>query len=300
MANSHELAAMRRAIAISAQGLGSTSPNPPVGCVILDSEGRSVSEGYHVRKGEPHAEVNALTAAGDLARGGTAVVTLEPCNHYGRTPPCREALINAHVNRVLIAVMDPTSRGEGGASMLRDSGVDVEIGVLKEEALLVLGPWLASILAGRPFITWVYEADSDGSPVSHSEHGTVLENIRSLHDSHDFVLDQNMAIAEGRPRSHGEEVFQMPHQPLSLNPREAIEALRAAGARSVLIEGISDEALSIVTSVPADQVIAYLPCTSSSRTPEETAAHLTALPDGYRINEVSRVGNYVRLVGRRT
>jgi diaminohydroxyphosphoribosylaminopyrimidine deaminase/5-amino-6-(5-phosphoribosylamino)uracil reductase len=86
-ASTAEISAMRHAIATSALGLGSTSPNPPVGCVILDRNGRPAGEGYHRRKGEPHAEANALAAAGARATGGTAVVTLEPCNHHGRTPP---------------------------------------------------------------------------------------------------------------------------------------------------------------------------------------------------------------------
>ncbi|MGH3812935.1 MAG: bifunctional diaminohydroxyphosphoribosylaminopyrimidine deaminase/5-amino-6-(5-phosphoribosylamino)uracil reductase RibD, partial [Pseudonocardiaceae bacterium] len=89
MASSRELDAMRRAVVLSAFGLGTTSPNPPVGCVILDRDGHIVGEGYHERKGEPHAETQALAVAGERAGGGTAVVTLEPCNHHGRTPPCR-------------------------------------------------------------------------------------------------------------------------------------------------------------------------------------------------------------------
>jgi diaminohydroxyphosphoribosylaminopyrimidine deaminase / 5-amino-6-(5-phosphoribosylamino)uracil reductase len=137
-----EADAMRRAIALSALGLGSTSPNPPVSCVILDAAGRRVGEGYHRRKGEPHAEAHALAAAGARAAGGTAVVTLEPCNHFGRTPPCHQDLIDAGIVRVLIAVIDPTSRGDGGAARLRDAGLDVEVGVLTDEAVVVLGPWL--------------------------------------------------------------------------------------------------------------------------------------------------------------
>ena len=103
-----EFAAMRLAVGLSAQGLGTTSPNPPVGCVILDSAGQIVGAGYHRRKGESHAEVNALAAAGPRARDGTAVVTLEPCNHYGRTPPCSQALLDARISRVVVALLDPT------------------------------------------------------------------------------------------------------------------------------------------------------------------------------------------------
>jgi diaminohydroxyphosphoribosylaminopyrimidine deaminase/5-amino-6-(5-phosphoribosylamino)uracil reductase len=154
----NEADAMRRAIALSALGLGSTSPNPPVGCVILDRAGRPVGEGFHRRKGEAHAEVNALDSAGDRARGGTAVVTLEPCNHHGRTPPCHRALLDAGIARVLVAVIDPTSRGQGGVTRLRDAGVDVEVGVLADEALLVLGPWMGALRSGRPHVLWAFEA----------------------------------------------------------------------------------------------------------------------------------------------
>src|SRR4051812_35242695 len=118
MASDAEIAAMRQATVLSALGLGTTSPNPPVGCVILDSQGQIVGIGFHRRKGEAHAEVNALNAAGTAARGGTAVVTLEPCNHDGVTPACRQALLDAGVARVVIGVMDPTSRGDGGAAVL--------------------------------------------------------------------------------------------------------------------------------------------------------------------------------------
>src|SRR5436190_11680425 len=153
MASAAEVAAMRRAIALSAAGLGTTSPNPPVGCVLLDAQGRIVGEGYHERKGEAHAEAQALAAAGPLATGATAVVTLEPCNHQGRTPACRQALIDAGVRRAVIAVTDPTSRGEGGAAALWAAGVDVEVGVLADEASVVLGPWLAALIAQRPLVT---------------------------------------------------------------------------------------------------------------------------------------------------
>src|SRR6266699_2194364 len=142
MATPAEIGGMRRAIALSAAGLGTTSPNPPVGCVLLDLAGQIIGEGYHERKGEPHAEAQALAAAGPLAEGGTAVVTLEPCNHQGRTPPCRQTLIDAGVRRAVVAVIDPTSRGEGGMAAMRQAGVDVETGVLAGEAQIVLGRWL--------------------------------------------------------------------------------------------------------------------------------------------------------------
>lgn len=288
---------MRRAIAISAQGLGSTSPNPPVGCVVLDSRGRAVGEGHHVRKGEPHAEANALAAAGGRAEGGTAVVTLEPCNHAGRTPPCREALIRARVARVVIALMDPTSRGEGGAALLRQAGIDVEVGVLQEQALVVLGPWLTSLRAGRPFVTWVYEAGPDGAPVGHGECFAPRGEVAAVRAAHDLVVTWDGRLEEGRPGSHGRDVFSVPDGGIFLAPDDVARALLAAGVRSVLVEGHSREAAALLGVCPADRVIAYLPSAPGSRAPGADGG--VALPDGYRVVGAGRERSFVRLAGSR-
>ncbi|MEV6788059.1 bifunctional diaminohydroxyphosphoribosylaminopyrimidine deaminase/5-amino-6-(5-phosphoribosylamino)uracil reductase RibD, partial [Streptomyces sp. NPDC051098] len=123
MATAADITAMRRAITLAARGLGSTSPNPVVGCVITDASGRIVGEGYHERAGGPHAEVHALRDAGDRARGGTAYVTLEPCNHTGRTGPCSQALVDAGMGRVVYAVADPNPQATGGGDTLRAAGI---------------------------------------------------------------------------------------------------------------------------------------------------------------------------------
>lgn len=120
-----ELDAMARACDLAARGIGSTSPNPVVGCVILSPDGVVVGEGYHARAGGPHAEVVALAAAGSLAGGATAVVTLEPCNHTGRTGPCSEALIAAGIARVVVALRDPWPTAAGGIERLREAGIEV-------------------------------------------------------------------------------------------------------------------------------------------------------------------------------
>lgn len=120
-----ELAALRRACELAARGAGTTLPNPVVGCVLLAPDGTVVGEGFHERAGGPHAEVVALAAAGERAAGATAVVTLEPCNHTGRTGPCSEALIAAGVARVVVAVRDPWPTAAGGIDRLREAGVDV-------------------------------------------------------------------------------------------------------------------------------------------------------------------------------
>ena len=154
--------AMSRAIALAARGLGTTSPNPVVGCVLLSAEGEVVGEGFHAYAGGPHAEIVALAQAGERARGGTAVVTLEPCNHTGRTGPCAQALINAGIVRVVIAVDDPTPVAAGGAATLRDAGVRVETGVGRAPAEEGNVAWLTAVRRGRPYVTWKYAATLDG------------------------------------------------------------------------------------------------------------------------------------------
>jgi diaminohydroxyphosphoribosylaminopyrimidine deaminase/5-amino-6-(5-phosphoribosylamino)uracil reductase len=154
--------AMRRAIALAARGLGTTSPNPMVGCVLLDPDGEVVGEGFHAYAGGPHAEIVALAQAGRRARGGTAVVTLEPCDHIGRTGPCSTALVRAGVARVVIAVPDPNPVASGGAHTLRDAGVQVDIGVRADEAEAGNLAWLTSMRRGWPHVIWKYAATLDG------------------------------------------------------------------------------------------------------------------------------------------
>ena len=154
--------AMRRAIALASRGLGTTSPNPVVGCVLLSAAGEVVGEGFHAYAGGPHAEIVALAQAGERARGGTAVVSLEPCNHTGRTGPCAGALITAGVRRVVIAVDDPTLAAAGGAATLRSAGVEVMTGVRTEAAERGNIAWLTAVRRGRPHVTWKFAATLDG------------------------------------------------------------------------------------------------------------------------------------------
>jgi diaminohydroxyphosphoribosylaminopyrimidine deaminase / 5-amino-6-(5-phosphoribosylamino)uracil reductase len=156
-------AAMRLAIEQSYLVKGSTYPNPPVGAVILDADGQVVGVGGTEPAGSDHAEVLALRRAGSLAAGGTAVVTLEPCNHHGKTPPCVNALIDAGVRAVVYAVTDPNEIAAGGAARLSAAGVDVKSGVLAEE--VSGGPlreWLHKQRTGLPHVTWKYASSLDG------------------------------------------------------------------------------------------------------------------------------------------
>ncbi len=154
---------MARARELGASVLGTTSPNPPVGAVVLTAGGEVAGEGATSPPGGPHAEVHALRQAGERARGGTAVVTLEPCAHTGRTGPCADALIAAGVSRVVVAVPEPTQLAGGGAQRLREAGVDVELGVDQEAAEQgALAGWLTGVREHRPFVVWKVAGTLDG------------------------------------------------------------------------------------------------------------------------------------------
>ena len=153
---------MRRALDLAALAEGQTSPNPLVGAVVLDRDGRLVGEGFHARAGEPHAEVGALAQAGAAARGGTLVVTLEPCCHHGRTPPCSEAVLRAGIARVVVALRDPDPRvAGGGIAQLRQAGVEVITDVLREEATEQNRAFLHRLQTGRPWgvLKWAMSLD---------------------------------------------------------------------------------------------------------------------------------------------
>ncbi|GGV63512.1 riboflavin biosynthesis protein RibD [Streptomyces thermoviolaceus subsp. apingens] len=193
-ASATEESAMRRAVRLAATAAGRTSPNPVVGCVILGADGTAVGEGFHRGAGQPHAEVEALAAAGDRARGGTAVVTLEPCAHHGRTGPCAEALLRAGIARVVYAVPDPNPTAAGGARRLLDGGVEVVGGVLRAEAERGNELWLTAQRRGRPAVTWKFGCTLDGraaAPDGTSRWITGPESRRDAHAlraQHDAVL----------------------------------------------------------------------------------------------------------------
>jgi diaminohydroxyphosphoribosylaminopyrimidine deaminase/5-amino-6-(5-phosphoribosylamino)uracil reductase len=155
---------MRRALELAARGLFTTSPNPRVGCVIV-REGRVIGEGWHERAGEAHAEIRALAdaaARGETARGATAYVTLEPCNHTGRTPPCSGALLDAGVASVVAAMHDPYLPATGGAERLAAAGVKVDHGLLEAEARELNVGWIKRVQHGRPWVRVKVAASLDG------------------------------------------------------------------------------------------------------------------------------------------
>lgn len=153
---------MARALRLAERGLYTTAPNPRVGCVVV-KEGRVVGEGWHVRAGEPHAEVHALRAAGEAARGATVYVTLEPCSHHGRTPPCANALIDAGVARVVAAMRDPNPQVAGsGQALLTLAGIRVEVGLLEAESRELNIGFIARMTRGRPWLRVKTASSLDG------------------------------------------------------------------------------------------------------------------------------------------
>lgn len=155
-------AAMRRALDLAATGGFALRGNPRVGCVLLGADGTVIAEGFHRGAGTDHAEVDALKRAGDRARGATAVVTLEPCDHSGRTGPCSRALIDAGVAKVVYAQSDRTAAAAGGAATLQTAGVAVEGGLLADQAQALNREWTIAATRGRPYVLWKYAATLDG------------------------------------------------------------------------------------------------------------------------------------------
>src|SRR5262245_20230168 len=154
---------MRHALALAEKGRGYVEPNPMVGAVVLDSAGQFAGEGWHQKFGGPHAEVFALAAAGERARGGTLVVTLEPCCHRGKTPPCTDAVLKAGIARVLVAMADPFPKvAGGGLAILRDAGVEVQVGLCEAEAVALNAPYLKVLGTGHPWVHAKWAMTLDG------------------------------------------------------------------------------------------------------------------------------------------
>ncbi|QDU53944.1 bifunctional diaminohydroxyphosphoribosylaminopyrimidine deaminase/5-amino-6-(5-phosphoribosylamino)uracil reductase RibD [Aeoliella mucimassa] len=159
---------MQRAIDLARQGEGHVEPNPMVGAVVV-RHGQVVGEGYHQKFGGPHAEVHALAAAGESARGATLYVTLEPCCHTGKTPPCTQAVLAAGIARVVVAVGDPFPQVDGGGiAQLRAAGIECEVGVLEREARYLLAPYLKLVTTGKPWVIAKWAMTLDGKMATHT------------------------------------------------------------------------------------------------------------------------------------
>ncbi|MFJ6677070.1 bifunctional diaminohydroxyphosphoribosylaminopyrimidine deaminase/5-amino-6-(5-phosphoribosylamino)uracil reductase RibD [Actinosynnema sp. NPDC091369] len=285
---------MALAVAASERVRGTTSPNPPVGCVVLDAGGELVGEGATRPPGGAHAEVVALAQAGERARGGTAVVTLEPCAHHGRTPPCTGALLDAGVARVVFAVADPNPKAAGGADVLRAGGVLVEGGLSRE--VVERGPlraWLHFARTGRPHVTWKYAASLDGRVAAGDGTSRWISSPQSRAEVHEFRAkvdaivvgtgtvrtdDPRLTARAARPGQDGvrqplrvvvgksdlppgARVLDDEAETMHLrthDPDVVLGALAARGVVDVLLEGGPTLAGAFTAAGRVDRVLAYL------------------------------------------
>jgi len=240
---------MRRALRLAARALGRTAPNPPVGAVVV-RRGRVVGEGFHPRAGEPHAEVFALAQAGAAARGATLFVTLEPCAHTGRTPPCTLAILQAGVARVVYCVADPNPVAAGGAAFLRAAGVEVTGGVLEAEGRALLAPFLSVQLRGKPFVELKMAATLDGRAADRfggSKYLTCEASLRRVHrmrDRADAVLVGGRTLELDDPlltvrRVRGRDPLRVVVDPLLRHARPGQRIFREGSSPVVLC--VSDQ-----------------------------------------------------------
>jgi len=283
---------MRQALALAAKG-PARGINPRVGCVILNSDGETISVGWHRGAGTAHAEADALSKLEPgAAVGATAVVTLEPCNHIGRTGPCSEALIEAGISRVVYAVPDPNERAAGGAERLREAGVEVDGDLLRSEAEQFLGDWLQSARLGRPIVTikWAASLDgraaaSDGTSqwITGAEARNDVHRRRSLADA--IAVGTGTMIADDPSLSaRNPDGTLMEHQPVPVvfgrttTPTDAamrsdgreplsftgadlaadLHALHARGIRTLFVEGGPRLASAFLEAGLVDEVVAYV------------------------------------------
>ena len=257
---SAEQAAMRRALQVARNPGVPLGPNPRVGCVLLDAAGRQVAEGFHRGAGHPHAEVEALrahTAAyGGPPTGLTAVVTLEPCDHTGRTGPCTQALLDAGIGRVVFAQPDANPVAAGGAATLRAAGVDVAGGLLEDEARSVNRAWTFAIDHGRPFVTWKLAASLDGRVAAADGSSRWVSNEAARRDTHarraqcDVVLAGTGTVLVDDPQLNVRDETDRPLLP-TRQPLRAVMGLRSLPAGSRVLDG-SAETVLLRTRDPRD------------------------------------------------
>ncbi|HEX2297839.1 MAG TPA: bifunctional diaminohydroxyphosphoribosylaminopyrimidine deaminase/5-amino-6-(5-phosphoribosylamino)uracil reductase RibD [Pseudonocardiaceae bacterium] len=284
---------MHRALAAAELVRGSTSPNPPVGCVVLAADGHTAGVGATSAPGGPHAEVRALAQAGALARGGTAVVTLEPCARHGRTPPCTDALLAAGIAEVHFAVPDPHPGGAGGAAVLLAAGITVQQGLLAEQ--VGHGPlraWLHAVRTGRPHVTWKFAATLDGRVAAADGTSRWISGVESRAEVHRLraaadavVVGTGTVLADDpqltarnpdgsaparqplrvvlgdRPIPPGARVLDGAAETLLLpghDPAAVLEVLHQRGVVDVLLEGGPTVAGAFLAAGAVDRVLAYL------------------------------------------
>src|SRR5579863_9006794 len=277
-----DLAAMRRALGLAASVRTRTSPNPWVGAVVITSEGEWF-EGATAPPGGPHAEVVALEAAGERARGATLITTLEPCAHHGRTPPCTGAILAAGVARVVVGVLDPDPQVSGrGVAMLREEGVSVDVGVGEDEAAELLAPYLTHRRTGRPWVVLKLAATMDGRIAAPDGTARWLTGDAARADAHRLrALSDAVLVGAGTVRTDDPELTvrvgpSPQHQPLRVvlghvpdgakvhpalevsgEPGAVLDELGAKGVLQVLVEGGARVAHAFHAAGLVDRYVLY-------------------------------------------
>jgi diaminohydroxyphosphoribosylaminopyrimidine deaminase/5-amino-6-(5-phosphoribosylamino)uracil reductase len=244
---------MARALALAARGLFTTTPNPRVGCVVVRDDA-IVGEGFHERAGEAHAEVSALRAAGERARGATVYVNLEPCNHHGRTPPCTDALVTAGVKRLVVAMNDPNPKVSGqGFAALRAAGIGVEVGLLEDEARELNIGFVSRMIRGRPWVRLKVAASLDAKTALASGASQWITGEAARHDGHRWraracaILTGIGTVKDDDPRLTVREV-ETPRQPLRILVDSRLEvplAARILDGGNVLIAAAVEDVAKI-------------------------------------------------------
>ncbi len=253
-------AMMRRALALAERGLYSATPNPRVGCVITQGE-RVVAEGFHERTGWPHAEALALGAAGREARGATVYVSLEPCNHYGKTPPCSDALIRAKVARVVAALSDPNPKAAHGGKALAAAGIRFEAGLLEDEAREMNIGFVSRMTRERPWVRMKIAATLDGRTALTNGRSQWITGPEARRDGHHWraracaVLTGIGTVRADDPRLTVREV-ETPRQPLRVVVDSRLEIPESArileGGGALVFCGAAD----LPRPVPGAEVVA--------------------------------------------
>jgi diaminohydroxyphosphoribosylaminopyrimidine deaminase/5-amino-6-(5-phosphoribosylamino)uracil reductase len=268
---------LARAIELSERGRGTTYPNPVVGAVVV-REGEVVGEGWHERKGEPHAEINALASAGERARGATLYVTMEPCAHHGSTPPCTEAVLAAGISRVVAGSLDPNPEARGGLEVLRAAGVDTEL-VDSFEARRLNEAWRTWVSLRRPFVTYKVASTLDGRVAIPGERWISGEDSRRLvHElraASDAVAVGMGTVRADDPRldARGVEAARQPRRLAfgrgPLPPGSELElrtgplgdeltALAEEGVQSLLLEGGPTLATAFLREDVVDKLLVFV------------------------------------------
>ena len=331
MATDQEIAAMRRALGLATSPDAARGPNPRVGAVILDGSGNVVGEGYHCGAGTPHAEVVALERAGEAARGGVAVVTLEPCQHTGRTGPCTAALVDAGVARVVFAQSDTNPIAAGGAAYLRAAGIDVEAGVMCEAALDVNPEWTLAVNEQRPFVTWKFAASLDGRVAAKDGSSQWITgdaaraDVQRLRATVDAIMVGTGTALRDDPRLTVRDPKLGSASPLrvvvgqralperakvlddsaptllisSRDPVAVTDQLFAHGVRHVLLEGGPTLAGAFVEAKLVDRVVAYLAPVLLGDGPNAlSGSGVETIADAHRLNpeSVEQVGSDLRII----